>query len=150
MERTLVLLKPDAIQRALAGSIIKRIEDKGLKIVGMKLMKVSTNLAEKHYSEHVDRPFFEGLVKFITSSPIIAMAIEGPGAIAVIRNIMGITDPQSAPPGTIRGDYGLEIGLNLVHGSDSAESAARELALFFTDQEIVSYDKASEPWIIES
>ena len=150
MQRTLVLLKPDAVQRGLAGEIIGRIERKGLMIVGMKLIQVDGGLAESHYAEHVDKPFFKGLVEFITSSPVVAMAVEGENAVAVVRGLMGPTDPQDAPPGTIRGDYGMSIGMNLVHGSDSKESAARELALFFADEETVAYDRAVEPWITES
>ncbi len=144
------MLKPDAVQRGLAGEIIGRIERKGLKIVGMKLMRVSRGLAERHYAEHVDKPFFGGLVEFITSSPVVAMAVEGENAVAVVRSIMGPTNPQDAPPGSIRGDYGMSIGLNLVHGSDSEESAAREVALFFDDAEIAAYDRAVEAWITES
>ena len=150
MERTLVLLKPDSVQRALAGEIISRIEKRGARIAAMKLMKVSNELANKHYGEHVGKPFFEGLVSFITSSPIVAMVIESENAVNMVRNMMGATNPQDANPGTIRGDMGVSIGLNLVHGSDSLESAAREIDLFFSPEEIVSYDRDVDRWIIES
>ena len=125
MEKTLVLLKPDAVQSALVGEIISRIESKGLKVAGMKLILVNNELARKHYSEHVDKPFYAGLEKFITSSPLVAMVIQGESAISVVRELMGPTDPKSAAPGTIRGDFGMTIGMNLIHGSDSAEAAER-------------------------
>jgi len=147
VERTLVLLKPDAVQRRLVGRIISRFEDKGLKIVGMKLMQVTRQLAERHYAEHREKPFFSELVSFITSSPIVAMVVEGPGAISEVRRLMGKTDPREAAPGTIRGDYGLSITQNLVHGSDSPESAAREIPIFFSEGEIFDYSMADEPWL---
>ncbi|RLE28979.1 nucleoside-diphosphate kinase [Candidatus Acetothermia bacterium] len=147
MERTLVLLKPDAVQRRLVGRIISRFEDKGLKIVGMKLMKVTQELAERHYAEHREKPFFGELVSFITSSPIVAMVVEGPGAIDEVRRLMGKTNPREAAPGTIRGDWGLSITMNLVHGSDSPASAAREIPIFFTDEEILDYSTADAPWL---
>jgi len=147
MERTLVLLKPDAVQRRLVGRIISRFEDKGLKIVGMKLMQVTQELAERHYAEHREKPFFSELVSFITSSPIVAMVVEGPGAINEVRRLMGKTDPREAAPGTIRGDYGLSITQNLVHGSDSPESAAREIPIFFSEGELFDYSMADEPWL---
>jgi len=147
VERTLVLLKPDAVQRRLVGRIISRFEDKGLKIVGMKLMQVTQELAERHYAEHREKPFFSELVSFITSSPIVAMVVEGPGAISEVRRLMGKTDPREAAPGTIRGDYGLSITQNLVHGSDSPESAAREIPIFFSEGEIFDYSMADEPWL---
>jgi len=147
VERTLVLLKPDAVQRRLVGRIISRFEDKGLKIVGMKLMQVTQELAERHYAEHREKPFFSELVSFITSSPIVAMVVEGPGAISEVRRLMGKTDPREAAPGTIRGDYGLSITQNLVHGSDSPESAAREIPIFFSEEEIFDYSMADEPWL---
>ena len=149
MEKTLVLLKPDAVQRGLSGEIIKRLERTGLKIVGMKLMRVSEELANRHYGEHVGKPFFDGLVGFITSGPIVAMAIEGDNSVAIVRKTMGATNPADSPPGSIRGDFGADIGRNLVHGSDSPESAVRELALFFDEGEILSYDRATDPWITE-
>ena len=149
METTLVLLKPDAIQRGLVGTITARLESTGLKIVGMKFMRVSNDLAARHYAEHVGKPFFEGLVSFITSGPIVAMALEGDGAISIVRKTMGATNPADSAPGSIRGDYATDIGRNLVHGSDSVESAARELALFFDDGEIIDYARSTDAWIRE-
>lgn len=150
MERTLVLVKPDAVQRGLAGEIIGRMERRGLKLAGMKLMQVTPELARRHYGAHVGKPFFEGLVTFITSSPLVAIAVEGENAVEVVRTTMGATNPADAAPGTIRGDFGLTIGANLIHGSDSAESAAAELALFFGDGEVVDYERDIDRWIIES
>ena len=147
METTLVLLKPDAVQRGLVGTITARLESTGLKIVGMKLMRVSNDLAERHYAEHVGKPFFEGLVSFITSGPIVAMALEGDGAISIVRKTMGATNPADSAPGSIRGGYATDIGRNLVHGSDSAESAARELTLFFDDSELLDYSRSTDAWI---
>jgi len=149
MERTLVLVKPDGVQRGLIGEVIGRLERRGLKLVGMKLMQVSDDLARQHYGEHVDRPFFGGLVEFITSAPVVAMAWEADNAVEAVRNTMGETNPTSSPPGTIRGDFGLDIGRNLVHGSDSPESGVRELALFFNDGELLDYSRANDPWIKE-
>ena len=149
METTLVLLKPDAVQRGLVGTITARLESTGLKIVGMKLMRVSNDLAERHYAEHVGKPFFEGLVSFITSGSIVAMALEGDGAISIVRKTMGATNPADSAPGSIRGDFATDIGRNLVHGSDSPESAARELALFFDDSEILDYARSTDAWIRE-
>ena len=149
MERTLVLVKPDGVQRGLIGEVIGRLERRGLKLVGMKLMQVDDALARRHYGEHVDRPFFPGLVEFITSSPVVAMAWEAENAEEAVRNTMGQTNPTASPPGTIRGDLALDIGRNLVHGSDSPESAQRELALFFTSAELLDYTRANDPWIKE-
>ena len=149
MERTLVLLKPDAVQRNVAGKIISRIEDRGLKIVGIKMIHMDQSLAGKHYGVHQGKPFFEGLVNFITSSPIIAIAVEGLNAVEVVRNTMGTTDPAKAQLGTIRGDMGLDIGRNLVHGSDSISNAETELSLFFDKQELIDYKRNVDPWIIE-
>tara|TARA_B100001964_G_C14164730_1_gene568498 strand:+ start:234 stop:683 length:450 start_codon:yes stop_codon:yes gene_type:complete len=149
MERTLVLVKPDGVQRGLIGEVISRLERRGLKLVGMKLMQVDDVLARQHYGEHVDRPFFGGLVEFITSSPVVAMAWEADNAVEAVRNTMGQTNPTTSPPGTIRGDLGLDIGRNLVHGSDSPESAVRELSLFFNDGELLDYARANDPWIKE-
>ena len=149
METTLVLLKPDAVQRGLVGTITTRLESTGLKIVGMKLMHVPNDLAERHYAEHVGKPFFQGLVSFITSGPIVAMALEGDGAISIVRKTMGATNPVDSAPGSIRGDYATDIGRNLVHGSDSPESAARELALFFDEGDILDYDRSTDVWIRE-
>ncbi len=149
METTLVLLKPDAVQRGLVGEIVNRLEKTGLKITGMKLMQVSRELANQHYGEHVGKPFFDGLVSFITSGPIVAMAVQGNSAVGIVRKTMGATNPAESPPGTVRGDYGIDIGRNLVHGSDSADSAAREVALFFEESELVDYSRATDPWITE-
>ena len=150
MERTLVLLKPDAIQRGLVGEIMSRLERKGLKFVAVKLMVISQELARRHYADHVGKPFFEGLVEFITSGPIIAAVVEGHNAVEVVRGFMGATDPRDAAPGTIRGDLALSIGLNLIHGSDSEEAATREVGLFFSPDEIAQYSKGIDEWIIES
>ena len=149
MERTLVLVKPDGVQRGLIGEIISRLERRGLKLVGMKLLQVNDVLARQHYGEHVDRPFFAGLVAFITSSPVVAMAWEAENAVEAVRNTMGQTNPTTSPPGTIRGDLALDIGRNLVHGSDSPESAERELALFFGAGELLDYTRANDGWIKE-
>jgi nucleoside-diphosphate kinase len=149
MERTLVLIKPDAMQRGLASEILGRMERRGLRMVGLKLLQVDRALAERHYSEHAGKPFYEGLVGYITASPIIAAVFEGTSAIEAIRNTMGKTNPREAEPGTIRGDFGLEIGRNLVHGSDSPESAAREVALFFSETELVKVERAVDPWVFE-
>ena len=149
METTLILVKPDGVQRGLVGEVIGRLERKGLKIAGLKMVHVSEELANKHYGEHVGKPFFNSLVSFITSSPLIALAVEGENAVEVSRNLMGATNPKEAAPGTIRGDYGLTIGMNIIHGSDSLESAERELSIFFESSEILAYDKAIDTWIIE-
>ncbi len=133
MERTFVMLKPDAVKRRLVGEIIKRIEAKNLTIVAMKMIHIDRKLAETHYSEHREKPFFKDLVDFVTSGPAVAMIVEGPNAISVIRTMMGATNPFNAAPGTIRGDFGLDLTQNLIHGSDSPQSAARELALFFPE-----------------
>ncbi len=146
-ERTLVLLKPDALHRRLAGEIISRFEKKGLKIVAMKMLWVSRELAEKHYEVHKGKPFYESLLDYITSGPIIAMVLEGESAIKVVRNLMGKTNGVEATSGTIRGDYSLSIQNNLVHGSDSPESAEREISLFFKPQEILEYRLVDEVWI---
>ncbi|MFP5218756.1 MAG: nucleoside-diphosphate kinase [Actinomycetes bacterium] len=130
-ERTLVLVKPDGVRRGLAGEVIKRLEDKGLTLVAMELRTLDRETAEQHYGEHRERPFFGELVEFITGGPLVALVVEGPNAVAGVRRMMGVTNPVEATPGSIRGDYALEIGQNLVHGSDSPESAAREVALFF-------------------
>ena len=148
-QRTLVLLKPDAVQRGLVGPIIGRLESIGLRIAGMKLMQISDKLASKHYGEHEGKPFYAGLVGFITSSPVVALALEGPSAISTTRKLMGATNPADSDPGTIRGDFGVDMGRNLIHGSANAEDAVREVALFFDDSELVAYDRATQPWIVE-
>lgn len=146
MERSLVLLKPDTVQRGLIGELIGRLEDKGLKVAGMKLMEVDEDLAKEHYKEHVEKDFFSDLFDFITSGPIVTMVVEGDQAISVIRKMMGATNPFEADPGTIRGDYGLDLTKNLVHGSDSPESADREIDLFFSEEEILDYELTEKRW----
>jgi nucleoside-diphosphate kinase len=133
MERTLVLVKPDGVRRGLVGEVIGRLERKGLRIAALRMLVVDDDLARRHYAEHVDKPFFGDLISFITSGPVVALAAEGTEAVSVVRTLMGVTDPRKAAPGTLRGDYGLEITENIVHGSDSAPSATRELALFFPE-----------------
>ena len=147
LERTLVLVKPDGVQRGLIGKIIDRFESTGMKIVGLKLIQVSTELAQRHYAEHEGKPFYEGLVGYITSAPVVALCLEGPNAIAVTRKLMGATNPNDAPPGTIRGDFGIEISRNLVHGSANADDAAREVGLFFNDDELLDFGRATDDWI---
>lgn len=149
MERTLVLVKPGALQRGLIGEIISRFEIRGLKVVAMKLMQVTRALAEQHYEEHVQKPFYEGLVNFITSGPIVAMVLEGENTVNMVRKMMGKTNPQDSAPGTIRGDFGISIGKNVVHGSDSLKSAEREIDLFFKEDEILDYQKTDENWLYE-
>jgi nucleoside-diphosphate kinase len=148
-ERTLVLVKPDAMQRGLAGEIIGRLDRRGLRIVGMKLIHISRPLAEKHYAEHKGKSFYEGLVEYITSCPVIAAVFEGTGAVPVVRATIGSTDPAAAAPGTIRADFGIERGRNLVHASDSPESAAREVRLFFKPSELVEWGRDVDRWIFE-
>jgi nucleoside-diphosphate kinase len=143
------MLKPGCIQRGLIGRIISRFENRGLKIMAMKMMHVSTELAEKHYAEHQGKPFYEDLVRYITSGPVVAMVLEGPHSISVVRNMMGKTDPLDSAPGTIRGDYGLFTGKNIVHGSDSDISAKREIGLFFAKEDFISYERCDEDWIYE-
>ena len=148
MERTLILLKPDAVQRGLSGQILSRFEQKGLKIAAMKLMQISPELAAKHYEAHKERKFYPGLVKFMTSSPVVALCLEGIDAIKICRTLMGATFGADAAPGTIRGDYGVSRSYNLVHGSDSPEAAAREIGLFFPEG-VVKYDYAAVNWIYD-
>ena len=147
-ERTLVLLKPDAVQRLLVGPLLGRFEARGLKIVGLKLVAVSRDLAERHYAIHREKPFFGGLVSFITSSPLVAVVLEGPNAIAVVRSMVGATRPHEAAPGTIRGDLALETAQNLVHASDGPETAATELALWFDPDELHGYDRDIDRWAL--
>ena len=147
MERSLVLIKPDAVQRALAGQIISRLERKGLKIVAMKMLHMDRDLAERHYAVHKGKPFFDDLVGFITSGPLIAIVFQGENAVQVIRQMMGETDPVKATAGTIRGDFGIDIGHNLVHGSDSPENASKEIDLFFSAKEILDYRRELDTWI---
>lgn len=149
MERTLVIIKPDGVQRQLVGPIIARLEQRGLKIVALKMMQVSQELAREHYAIHEGKPFFEPLIKYITSAPVVSMIVEGPKAIEAARNTMGATNPIQATPGTIRADYALEIGRNLVHGSDGPETAAAEIALWFDQSEILTYQRDVDGWILE-
>ena len=150
MERTLILIKPDAMQRGLAGDIITRFERRGLRMVAMRLLKVDKAMAKRHYGEHVGKPFFEGLVDYITSSPIIAAVFEGTNAVVASRQLMGSTRPTEAAPGTIRADFAVEVGRNLVHGSDSVASAKREIEIFFTGQRISSWSRNVDPWVFEN
>ena len=150
MQRTLVLLKPDAVQRALVGELVSRIEGRGLRLVGMKLMQVDQELARQLYSAHVGKAFFAGLMEFITSGPLVALAVEGQKAVEVVRKIMGATDPLEAEAGTVRGDFAKSIGLNLIHGSDSEEAADRETGLFFAPGELVEYTRDIDRWVTES
>ncbi|MEH1852836.1 MAG: nucleoside-diphosphate kinase [Nostoc sp.] len=149
MERTFLAIKPDGVQRGLVGEIIRRFETKGFTLVGLKFLKVSRELAEQHYGVHRERPFFGGLVEFIISSPVVAMVWEGDGVIASARKIIGATNPLTAEPGTIRGDFGLNIGRNLIHGSDAPETAQQEIALWFKDEELVSWQPHLTPWLHE-
>jgi nucleoside-diphosphate kinase len=147
MERTFLMVKPDGVQRGLIGEIVSRFEKKGFKLIAAKLMTVSRELAEVHYAEHREKPFFEELVGFITSGPVFAMIWEGENVISVARQMMGKTNPADAAPGTIRGDYGISVGMNIIHGSDSPESAEREIKLWFREQDQISYEKTIDRWI---
>lgn len=149
MEQSLILLKPDAVQRQLIGTIISRIEGRGLKIIGLKLIKMSNELAAEHYKAHTERPFYKGLVSFITSGPLVCIAVEGNNAVSLIRNSMGSTNPVESHPGTIRGDLAIDIGRNLIHGSDSVAEGLREVNLFFAPDELITYSLANEDWITE-
>jgi nucleoside-diphosphate kinase len=149
VERTLVIIKPDGVQRGLIGPIITRLERRGLKITALKMIQMDYDLAQRHYAVHEGKPFYERLLEYITSAPVVVMVVEGKEAIEVVRRTMGATNPMEAAPGTIRADYGLEIGLNLVHGSDGAETAAFEIPLFFNEDEILSYSRDTDRWIFE-
>jgi len=149
VERTLVLIKPDAVQRSLIGPIITRLEQRGLKIVGMKFMRIDEALAHRHYGVHEGKPFFEGLIRYITSAPVVAMVLEGPQAIETTRQTMGSTRPAEAAPGTIRADFGLEVGRNLVHGSDGPDTGASEIELFFDEEELIAWERDADRWILE-
>lgn len=149
MERTFVMLKPDAVQRGLVGEILNRFERRGLKLVALKLVHVTPEFAHQHYAVHVGKPFFEGLIQYITSGPVAAMVLEGTNAIEVARSTMGATNPAKAAPGTIRADYALEMGRNLVHGSDGPETAAFEIGLWFKPEELLSYGRSIDPWLFE-
>ena len=148
-ERTLVLVKPDGVQRALVGQILGRLERRGLKLIGLKLMRISKDVAARHYAEHQAKPFYDGLLAFITSGPVVAMIWEGREAVSVVRSLMGSTDPLKAAPGTIRGDLALDLGMNLIHGSDSPARAETEIALFFSQGELHDYDRTADRWIRE-
>jgi nucleoside-diphosphate kinase len=147
VERTLIILKPDTVQRGLIGEIVGRIERRGMRIAAMKMIRFTPEMAERHYGEHIGKPFYAGLHNFIISGPLVVMVVEGPEAIAVMRGMMGKTNATEAVPGTIRGDLGISNQRNLIHGSDSVESAQREIALYFQPEEILAYEKDIEPWI---
>jgi nucleoside-diphosphate kinase len=148
-QRTLVIVKPDGVQRGLAGPILSRLEARGLKLVGLKLVRVSQDLAARHYAEHLGKPFYAGLLQYITSAPVIVACVEGTSAVQMVRNTVGATNPLNAAPGTIRGDFALDIGRNLIHASDAPETADRELALWFSPDELVSYQRETDRWIFE-
>jgi nucleoside-diphosphate kinase len=148
-ERTLVILKPDAVQRGLTGEIVGRLEQRGLKIVALEMRTIARDVAARHYAEHEGKPFYAGLIDYITSGPVILMVLEGPNAVAATRSTMGKTNPVEAPPGTIRGDLGLMTGRNLIHGSDATGSAEREIALFFGDRDVPSWERDSDRWVLE-
>jgi nucleoside-diphosphate kinase len=149
MQRTLVIVKPDGVQRGLVGPILTRLEARGLKIIGLKLVQVGVDLASRHYAEHLGKPFYEGLLKYITSAPVVVACIEGTSAVQMVRNTVGATNPLNAAPGTIRGDLALDIGRNLIHASDAPETAERELALWFEEAELVSYAREVDRWVFE-
>jgi nucleoside-diphosphate kinase len=150
-ERTFVMVKPDGVQRGLVGDIISRFEDRGLKLVGAKFMQIDRELAEDHYGEHEDKPFFDDLVEFITAGPVMAMVLEGQDAVSQVRSMMGETDPAESEPGTIRGDLGLDLGRNVIHGSDDQDPGAneREISLFFDDDELAEWERIDETWLYE-
>ncbi len=149
MERTFLAIKPDGVQRQLVGTIVSRLESRGFQLVGLKLMQVSKDLAEAHYDEHKERPFFAGLVEFITSGPVVAMVWEGKGVVAAARKMIGKTNPLDSEPGTIRGDFGIDIGRNIIHGSDGVETATREIDLWFKPEELTSWSPATTAWLYE-
>lgn len=149
MEQTYVMIKPDGVQRGLIGEIISRIEQKGLRIVAMQMRTITDDIAHRHYAEHVEKDFFKFLIDFITSSPVVCMVVEGENAVAAMRMMGGATDPKDASVGTIRGDFGLDVGRNLIHTADSLESAEREIAIHFTAGEMVEYTRAEEAWVYE-
>jgi len=150
MERTLVLVKPDGVQRGLMGEIIQRLERRGLKLIGAKFIQVSKDLAETHYAIHKGKPFYDGLIRYITSAPVMAMVWEGPSAVAAVRQTMGSTKPTEASPGSIRHDFALDVGRNLTHASDSADNGQKEVALWFKPDELVTWNRTLESWIFES
>jgi nucleoside-diphosphate kinase len=148
-ERTLVIVKPDGVQRGLIGPIVGRLEARGLKVVGLKLMAVSSSLAARHYAEHEGKPFYSGLLKYITSGPVVVLCVEGTSAVQMVRNTVGATNPLNAVPGTIRGDLALDIGRNLIHASDAPETAERELALWFNEGELTAWERETDRWVFE-
>ncbi|HLB12835.1 MAG TPA: nucleoside-diphosphate kinase [Dehalococcoidia bacterium] len=149
MERTLVIIKPDAVQRGLMGRVVSRLEDRGLRILAVRMIRMAQNMAQSLYAMHEGKRFYPGLIRYMTSSPVVLMVVEGRRAVEVVRKTMGSTDPLEAASGSIRGDWGLEIGRNLIHGSDSQESAAREIGIFFDEQDLLAYDRELERWIFE-
>lgn len=149
MERTFVMIKPDGVQRCLVGKVVQRFEDKGFKLVGMKLMTISPELAGEHYKEHVGKPFYDSLMEYITSGPVTAMVLEGKDVVSAVRTVVGKTNPLEASPGTIRGDLGIETGRNIIHASDSVPSSDREIALFFKPEELQDYTRIDNVWLYE-
>lgn len=149
MERTYVMVKPDGVQRNLVGEILSRFEKKGFKIVGLKMLRLTREIAEKHYAEHIGKPFFESLVSYITSGPVVAFVLEGKDVVATVRAMNGATNPLNAGPGTVRGDYAIEVGRNVIHASDSVESANREIGIYFTEAELCEYTKNVDNWLYE-
>jgi nucleoside-diphosphate kinase len=149
MERSLIILKPDAVQRGLIGPILTRLEQRGLKLAGLKLMRIDEQLARRHYAVHEGKPFFNGLVEYIISGPVVVVVVTGANVISMVRNMVGATNPAQAAPGTIRGDFAVEIGRNLIHASDSPENGEKEAALFFADHELVTLDRSTDAWIYE-
>ncbi len=149
MERTFLMVKPDGVQRGLVGDVVSRMENRGLRIVAMKMIHLDRNTAKEHYAEHAGKDFYEPLLEYITSGPVVAMAVEGDSAISLIRKMVGETDPQDANPGTIRGDFGIDVGRNIVHAADSPESAERELDIFFDQSDYQEYERVEEGWIYE-
>ena len=150
MERSLVILKPDAVQRGLIGPILLRLEQRGLKLAGLKMMRIDEGLARRHYAVHEGKPFFDGLVEYITSGPVIVAVVVGEGVIQMVRNTVGATNPANAAPGTIRGDFAVEVGRNLIHASDSAENGEHEVSLFFAANELLDWKRSTDSWIYES
>jgi nucleoside-diphosphate kinase len=149
VERTLIIVKPDGVQRGLVGQVLGRFETRGFKLAGLKLMHISRSLAERHYAEHQGKPFYEGLVAFITSAPVVVGVVEGPGVVAIARAMMGATNPANADVGTIRGDFAVTMSYNVIHGSDSIASAEREIALFFDPSELLDYRRATDSWVMD-
>ncbi|NLB52175.1 MAG: nucleoside-diphosphate kinase [Syntrophomonadaceae bacterium] len=147
MERTFAMVKPDGVQKGMIGEIISRFEKKGIKIAALKMMQITQEMAEEHYAEHKEKPFFAELVSFITSGPVAAMVLEGENVISTVRTMMGATNPRDAAPGTIRGDFAMTMSKNIIHGSDSPASASREIKIFFSEEEVLTYKKAGEEWV---